>query len=235
MSRIAASTLLLFVVLSSLAAKDNPSPDLRAHGEHKKRGQSDLPDRERGTRVRIKYRQSRQPECFPHVQRISVDGVFQTPRGSTKPIAPLERCAKMVTAPSAAARAKSGNFSSTSREKRACGIVHGAGVLSGRSSQPSPESVNSRPLRLSGVPDTLENRQAGIFRKGGIRFREFTTIECRSAIRLNSLCVHAIEAQPYAPLFILGTCGFRHILQDNLPRNSHHAFRYTYRFHTNST
>ena len=131
MSRIAASTLLLFVVLSSLAAKDNPSPDLRAHGEHKKRGQSDLPDRERGTRVRIKYRQSRQPECFPHVQRISVDGVFQTPRGSTKPIAPLERCAKMVTAPSAAARAKSGNFSSTSREKRACGIVHGAGVLSG--------------------------------------------------------------------------------------------------------
>ena len=85
------------------------------------------------------------------------------------------------------------------------------------------------------VPDTLENRQARIFRKGGIRFREFTTIECRSAIRLNSLCVHAIEAQPYAPLFILGTCGFRHILQDNLPRNSHHAFRYTYRFHTNST
>jgi hypothetical protein len=115
------------------------------------------------------------------------------------------------------------------------GIVHGAGVLSGRSSQPSPESVNSRPLRLSGVPDTLENRQAGIFRKGGIGFREFTTIECRSAIRLNSLCVHAIEAQPYAPLFILGTCGFRHILQDNVPRNSHHAFRYTYRFHTNST
>ena len=115
------------------------------------------------------------------------------------------------------------------------GIVHGADVLSGRSSQPSPESVNSRPRRLSGVPDTLENRQAGIFRKGGIRFREFTTIECRSAIRLNSLCVHAIEARPYAPLFILCTCGFGHILQDNVPRNSHHAFRYTYRFHTNST
>src|SRR5580700_6737666 len=41
-------------------------------------------------------------------------------------------------------------------DSQAEGIVHWAGVLSGRWSQPSPESVNSRPLRLSGVSDTLE-------------------------------------------------------------------------------
>src|SRR5580692_12253270 len=42
-------------------------PDQRGHGEHKKRGHSNLPTSERSTGVGIKYRQSRRPECFPHI------------------------------------------------------------------------------------------------------------------------------------------------------------------------
>src|SRR5208283_5985133 len=74
-------------------------------------------------------------------------------------------------------------------------IVHGAGRSFGEMVSTISRIGESQPLSLPAVTGAVQDRQSRIFGKARISIGEFATIECRSAIRLNSLCVHAIEAQ----------------------------------------
>jgi hypothetical protein len=74
-----------------------------------------------------------------------------------------------------------------------------------------PTFFGSRLLNPPFVTNTTQDRQARILGKIRIGVGEFTAVEYRSACRLNSLCVYAVEAQTNPPLFTLDVFGCHHM------------------------